>query len=224
MLNKSKNIALICGAVSMTVTIIFYLLTFNNIFIVPMQWLSLVFLILAEAIGTIKAFTFKKSIFGVSNITTSIIHVIVVLIVSIIFVNIFPLLINRYILLNILALCILLIVDVLMAFFTNHITTQNSKLDHSQSIMGCCVEKGTSLCVEFNDTEYKNELEEIVELLKYADNSCLSHDEINIVHKLDELQLLLKNNDEGISEKIIEIKNEIKLRSIKVSSTKRGNY
>ena len=101
MLNKSKNIALICGAVSMTVTIIFYLLTFNNIFIVPMQWLSLVFLILAEAIGTIKAFTFKKSIFGVSNITTSIIHVIVVLIVSIIFVNIFPLLINRYILLNI---------------------------------------------------------------------------------------------------------------------------
>lgn len=224
MLNKSKHIALICGAVSIAVTIIFYLLTFDNIFIIPMRWVSLMFLILAEAIGTLKAFTVKRTIFGVSNIVTSILHIIVILILSIIFVNIFPFLIKKYILLNILALCVLLVVDIIIVFFTNRVSTQNSKLNESQSVMGCCVEKAASLCVEFGDTEHKNDLEEIAELLKYSDNSCLSQDEMTIMNKLDEIQLLLKNGDDGISEKIIEIKNAIKLRSIKVASAKRGSY
>ena len=224
MLNKSKHIALICGAVSIAVTVIFYLLTFDNIFTVPMRWVSLMFLILAEVIGTIKAFTVKRSIFGVSKNVTSIVHIIAILMLSIIFVNIFPLLIKKYILLNILALCILLVVDVVIVFFTNRVSTQNSKLNESQSVMGCCVEKATSLCVEFGDTEHKKDLEEIVELLKYSDNSCLSQDEMTIMNKLDEVQLLLKNNGDGIAEKIIEIKKAMKLRSLKVASAKRGSY
>lgn len=224
MLNKSKHIALICGAVSIAVTVIFYLLTFDNIFTVPMRWVSLMFLILAEVIGTVKAFTVKRSIFGVSNIITSIVHIIAILMLSVVFVNIFPLLIKKYILLNILALCVLLVVDVVIVFFTNRVATQNSKLSESQSIMGCCVEKAASLCVEFGDTVYKKDLEDIVELLKYSDNSCLSQDEMTIMNNLDEVQLLLKNNNDGIAEKIIEIKNVIKLRSIKVASAKRGSY
>lgn len=224
MLNKSKHIALICGATSIAVTVIFYLLTFANIFTVPKRWVFLLFLILAEAIATIKAYTVKRTIFGISNIITSIVHVIAVLMLSIIFVNTFPLQIKKYILLNILALCVLLVVDVVIVFFTNRVATQNSRLKESQSVMGCCVEKAVSLCVEFGDTDYKKGLEEIVELLKYSDNSCLSQDEMTIMNKLDEVQLLLKNNDNGISEKIIEIKNVIKLRSIKVTSTKRGSY
>ena len=224
MLNKSKNIALICGAVSIAVTVIFYLLTFDNIFTVPMRWVSLMFLILAEVIGTIKAFTIKRTIFGVSNIITSIVHVIAVLVLSIFFVNILPLLIKEYILLNILALCVLLVVDVVIVFFTNRVSAQNSKLNESQSVMGCCVEKAASLCVEFADTDYKKDLEEIVELLRYSDNSCLTEDEMTIMNKLDEVQQLLKNNDDSIAEKITEIKNAIKLRSIKVKSSKRGGY
>ena len=224
MLNNSKHIALICGAISIAVTVIFYLLTFDNIFTIPMRWISLMFLIFAEVIATLKAFTVKRSIFGVSNIVTSIVHIIVTLILSIIFVNILPLLIEKYILLNVLALCILLVVDVVIVFFTNHVSTQNGKLNESQSIMGCCVEKAASLQVEFGDTDHKKDLEEIVELLKYSDNSCLSQDEMTIMNKLDELQLLLKNNDGGITEKIIEIKNAIKMRSIKVASAKRGSY
>lgn len=224
MLNKSKHIALICGAVSIAVTVIFYLLTFDNIFTVPMRWVSLMFLILAEVIGTVKAFTVKRSIFAVSNIVTSIVHIIAVLMLSIIFVNIFPLLIKKYILLNILVLCILLVVDVVIVFFANRVATQNRKLSESQSVMGCCVEKAASLCVKFSDTEYKKDLEEIVGLLKYSDNSCLSQDEMTIMNNLDEIQLLLSNKDDGVTEKIIEIKNIIKLRSLKVASVKRRSY
>ena len=95
MLSKSKYIALICGAVSVAATTILYLLTFDNIFTIPMRWVSLMFLILAETIGTIKALTVKRTIFAVSNIVTSITHVIAVLALSIVFVNVFPLLIKK---------------------------------------------------------------------------------------------------------------------------------
>lgn len=70
----------------------------------------------------------------------------------------------------------------------------------------------------------KKRLEELVELLKYSDNSCLSQDEETIMRKLDELELLLKNNDDHTVEKITEIVNVIKLRSIKVASAKHGRY
>ena len=224
MLNKSKYITLICGAVSIAVTVIFYLLTFDNIFTIPMRWISLLFLIFAEMLGTVKALTIKKSFFGVVNIIASIAHIAAVLVLSIVFVNIFPLFIVKYILLNVLLLCILLVVDVVIYYFTNRVTFQNSKLNESQSVMGYCVEKAASLCVEFDNPNYKKDLEEIVELLKYSDNSCLTQDEMTIMNKLDELQLLLKNNDDSIAEKIIEIKNAINLRSIKVKSAKRGRY
>lgn len=224
MMSKSKYIALICGAVSVAVTVIFYLLVFDNIFTIAMRWISLLFLILAETIFTVKAFFIDRTIFGVSNIVASIMHIVFVLMLSIVFVNLFPLSIKRYILLNILALCVLLVVDIVIQYFANRIEKCNKKLDESKSVIGCCIEKSNALCVEFGDTIHKNDLEEIVELLKYSDNSSLSQDEINIMNMLDELNRLLAGNDDGIIEKINEVKNAIKLRSIKVAGTKRGSY
>ena len=223
MLKKSKYIALICGSISIAVTVIFYLLTFDNIFTVPMRWLSLMFLILSEAIGSLKAVVVKKNILNFANIVTSVIHIAFVLLISITFVNIYPLLIKKYVLLNILALCVVFAVDIIISFFSNRVATQDKQLKISQSVMQSCVDKAASLCVEFENTEYKKDLEEIFELLKYSDNSCLSQDEMAIMNKLDELQLLL-HDGKDVTEKIIDIKNIVKLRSIKVASSKRGNY
>ncbi len=224
MLKKSKHMMLICTATSIAVTVIFYLLTFDSIFTVPMRWLSLMFLVLAEIIATAKTFILKRTIFAFSNIVTSIVHIIATLAVSIIFVNIFPLMIKKYILLNTLLLCVLLAADAIIVFFANRVRHKKGKLNESQSVIRCCLEKATSLFVEFGTADYKKDLEEIVELLKYSDNSCLSQDEMTVMSMLDELQLLLKNKGDGISEKINEIKNAIKLRSIKVASAKRGSY
>lgn len=224
MLKKSTNIILICGIAAVVITIIFYQLTFNSIFSVPMVWLSLMFLILTEIIGTIKALAIKKTIFGISNILTSFGHLIIVLIVSIFFINTSPLLIKTYILLNILFVCMLLVLDAIIIFFAKRIAMQNDKLRKSQTIVRGCLKKATSLCIEFKDTNYKKDLDEIVELLKYSDDSCLSDDEMTIMNKLDEVKLLLKNNEDGVAEKINEVKNVIELRSIKVAGMKFGDY
>ena len=86
MLKKSNTTLLISGLTSIAITILLYLLTFDYIFNIPIRWISLCFLILSEVIGTFKALKIKKSIFGVSSIITSIIHIFVVLILSILFI------------------------------------------------------------------------------------------------------------------------------------------
>jgi hypothetical protein len=222
-MNKtSKATILICGGTSIAATIIFYLLAFDNIFTIPIRWLSLVFLLLAEAIGTIKAIGVKKTIFGVANITASLIHLCVVLVASILFVNILHL--KTYILLNILALCALLVVDVIITYFCGYISNKNQKLSENQAILDSCYTKAKSIYTEFITSEYKNELNEITEMLQYSDNSSLTSDEMDILNKLDELQSALTENNESTHDKIMELKNLIKLRSIKIKSQKRGGY
>ena len=224
MLKNSKFITLICGATSIVATIIFYLLTFDNIFTIPMRWISLMFLIFVEGIGTVKALCVKKSIFGVANIIASLFHLGVVLIISIIFVNVFPFLIKTYILLNLLALGIMLAVDVIIIYFGEYIGNKNKVLSENQAVVDSLYTNAKGLAIEYRESTYSKDLDELSEQLKYSDNSELSNDEVLISEKLEELRKLLSDNDESIPQKILEIKNAIKLRSLKIKSTKRGSY
>ena len=224
MLKNSKAITLICGATSIVATIIFYLLTFDNIFTIPMRWISLMFLIFVESIGTIKTLCIKKSIFGVANIIASLFHLGVVLIISIIFVNVFPLLIKTYILLNLLALGVVLAVDVIIIYFGEYIGSKNKVLSENQAVVDSLYTTAKGLAIEYRESTYSKDLDELSELLKYSDNSALSNDEVIISEMFEELCKLLSDNDESIPQKISDIKNAIKLRSLKIKSTKRGNY
>lgn len=224
MLKKSKAVTLICGAISITATIIFYLLTFDNIFTVPMRWISLIFLILTEVIGTVKALCIKKSIFGVASISVNLFHLGVVLIISIIFVNTYPMFIKKYVLLNLLALIVMLAADVLIIYFGESIRNKNNALSENQAVIDSLYTSAKALEIEYRESTYSKNLNELSELLKYSDNSTLSNDEVAISQMLDELRKLLSDNAEGIPQKISDIKNAIKLRSLKIKSTKRGNY
>lgn len=224
MLKNSKAITLICGATSIVATIIFYLLTFDNIFTIPMRWISLMFLIFVESIGTIKALCIKKSIFGVANIIASLFHLGIILVMSIIFVNVFPLLVKAYILLNLLALGVMLAIDVIIIYFGEYIGNKNKALSENQAVVDSLYTNAKGLSIEYRESTYSKDLDEISELLRYSDNSALSNDEVLISEKLEELRKLLSDNDESIPQKILDIKNAIKLRSLKIKSIKRGNY
>lgn len=225
MVRNSKPIALICGAVSIAATVIFYLLIFGNIFTIPMRWISLIFLVLAESIGTAKALNIKKSIFGVANIITSLFHIGIVLVMSIMFVNVLPLFISKYILLNILGLCVLLAVDVIIVYFEEHTDDKNSELAENQAVMDSLYTTAKSLAIEYGESAYGKSLDELSELIRYSDNSALSNDEVLISEKLEELQEVLSTDDcESVPRRISDIENIIKLRSLKIKAVKRGHY
>lgn len=223
-MKNSKLTTLICGLISIAATVIFYLLTFDNIFTIPMRWVSLMFLLITECIGTLKALLVKQNLITQASVFTSGAHLVAVLILSIVFVNFFPLAIKTFILLNILMLCALAAADLFILHFGKNISASNKKLAQSQAVMDSCYAKAQSLVAVYGQTEYKKDLEEIAETIKYSDNSELTDDEASIIAKLGELETALKERTEAIPGLITEIKNAITLRSIKMKSLKRGGY
>ena len=224
MLGNSKLVSFILGIISIIVTCICFIFIFDNISENTIVWLSLLFLIIAEIICTTKFVFFNRNIFSISNIILSFAHIAIVLFISIIFIAFFQRQIEKYILLNILILFILGAADIIITYFSKRISSQNKALSKSNTVMSHCIEKANSLCVMFASTSHKKDLEEIAESLKYSDRSSLTQDEITILNLLEEIQQLLNTNNENTNQKIIETKNAIKLRSIKVSTSKRGNY
>ena len=182
------------------------------------------FLLITECIGTLKALFVQKNIITQASVFTSGAHLVAVLILSIVFVNFFPLALKTYILLNILMLCALAAVDLFLLHFGKNMSASNKKLKQSQSVMDACYAKAQGLVAVYGQSMYKDDLVAITELIKYSDNSELTDDETTILAKLGELEAQLKDGGEGVPNLIIEIKNVINLRSIKMKSLKRGGY
>ena len=223
-MKNSKLTTLICGLIAIAATVIFYLLTFDNIFTIPMRWVSLMFLLITECIGTLKALFVQKNIITQASVFTSGAHLVAVLILSIVFVNFFPLALKTYILLSVLMLCALAAVDLFILHFGKNMSASNKKLKQSQSVMDACYAKAQGLVAVYGQSMHKDDLVAISELIKYSDNSELTDDEATILAKLGELEAQLKDGGESVPDLIIEIKNVINLRSIKMKSLKRGGY
>lgn len=210
----------------MIITILFYLFAFDNIFTVPMRWVSMLFLLLAEIIGSIKAITCSKTIIGISKITSSIIHVIAVLLLSLLFVNVMPFHLKQYLLINMLFLAALFVADTVITFFDGHIKEKDTALSGSQAILRGCYTKFEEIRITNNRPEYETEFKEISELLKYADNSAVSGDEIAVSSQMDELAALLHadGDTKDIEAKLAEIKAALGVRALKIAGGKRGGF
>ena len=128
--NNSMTI-LFCGLATMIITFMFYLLIFNNIFILPIRWLSLLFLLIAEVIGAVKSLKVNRSILSITTVVVSAIHLLTVLVLSVVFVNVLPLLVKQYVLLNLIILAIVAIIDILLLYFDEIVNKSNQKHSHT---------------------------------------------------------------------------------------------
>lgn len=224
MSNKVRNIGITCGILAAFTTILFYLLTFHSLWTIPIRWVSLVFLLVAEIAGTVKAYFFRRSIYGVANLTTSLLHMGFVIASSVVFVRILPMLWVRYILLNVLALCVLTVADIGLLYGGDHVEQANRKLDEAKKGMHLIREKAEAMRLEYADTEYGKELADVVEALRYSDDTVLTKDELEILQRLDDVDRMIERGEAGVHEAIHRIRNGIDVRSVKVAGTKRGSY
>ncbi len=223
-MKNSKLTALICGLIAIFATLIIFLFTFNNIFTVPMRWMSLTFLLISECILTLKVVFAKKTVIAQACNFTSVALFLATLVLSVVFVNLFPFSFKTYILLNILILFALTAIDVIILNFDKGVSAENKKLAQSQGVMDACYAKAKGLIAVYGETEHKDALISIAELIKYSDNSELTGDEPDIMNRLTKLEGKLNEGDENVPLIIKEIKNAIDLRSIKMKSNKRGGY
>ena len=220
--NSTKTV-LLCGLAAIIVTIIFYLLAFKNIFTLPMRWLSLLFLLLVEALVTLKVLKFNNSILGAANVIAGLIHLGIVLAVSLVFVNLFPFLIKEYVLLNLLLIGVVAAVDILLSHFDSKADESNRKYSKTASVVDECLNNAHELLLESRLAEYKDDIADIIEMLKYSNRTAQYGNEEHILMSLDEVRYLMDSEDKsGIKDKLDEIKNMIKLSSLQTK--KRGKF
>ena len=210
--NSSLTI-IICGLASILATVIFYLLAFDHIFTIPMRWVSLTWLLLVEILGTAKALTVNRSILGTAQLVTSGLHLTATLVLSLIFVNLFPLKIQAYNLISVLLLIVVAVVDVLLVYFNGNARKNAEKYAASASVIDACQAKAQQLLIEHKESVYHSQLNSIVELLTYANRGMAGPNDNEIFTKISDLDNILATDDKDtINEELKSIQNLLKLR------------
>ena len=213
MKKNSTITVIICGLAAMFATVVFYLLAFDNIFTIPMRWLSMTGLLFVEIVGTAKALTVRKNILGVAQIITGALHLLATLVLSVVFVNLFPLLIKEYVLLSILFFIIVAVIDVLLLYFKGKSQVASESYAASASVIDICETKVRQLWVENKEAAFSSQLEAIVEMLTYANRAMTAASDGELLTKIEELGTLISNNEsEKVSDLAKQIQNTLKLR------------
>lgn len=208
MKRNNALIILIATCILIITMTLFYLLTFNNIFTLPMRWISLLFLVLVEVVGLVVILNTRRNIIGTAIITLAILHLVIVFVISLLYVNVLPFDIIRYVIINILIFAIVIILYILLANFSMKSQLSNVNYKVGNTILSEIFTSIKDLSLTYSNTEYKKDLEELIEFITYKRVVNLTGYENNILERVNELKASLKNSDESkIKEDIKKIRN-----------------
>lgn len=208
MKRNNALIILIATCILIITMTLFYLLTFNNIFTLPMRWISLLFLVLVEVVGLVVILNTRRNIIGTAIITLAILHLVIVFVLSLLYVNVLPFDIIRYVIINILIFAIVIILYILLANFSMKSQLSNVNYKVGNTILSEIFTSIKDLSLTYSNTEYKKDLEELIEFIAYKRVVNLTGYENDILERINELKASLKNSDESkIKEDIKKIRN-----------------
>lgn len=208
MKRNNTLIILIATCILIITMTLFYLLTFNNIFTLPMRWISLLFLVLVEVVGLVVILNTRRNIIGTAIITLAILHLVIVFVLSLLYVNVLPFDIIRYVIINILIFAIVIILYILLANFSMKSQLSNVNYKVGNTMLSEIFTSIKDLSLTYSNTEYKKDLEELIEFITYKRVVNLTGYENNILERVNELKASLKNSDESkIKEDIKKIRN-----------------
>lgn len=208
MKRNNALIILIATCILIITMTLFYLLTFNNIFTFPMRWISLLFLVLVEVVGLVVILNTRRNIIGTAIITLAILHLVIVFVISLLYVNVLPFDIIRYVIINTLIFAIVIILYILLANFSMKSQLSNVNYKVGNTMLSEIFTSIKDLSLTYSNTEYKKDLEELIEFITYKKVVNLTGYENNILERVNELKASLKNSDESkIKEDIKKIRN-----------------
>lgn len=208
MKRNNALIILIATCILIITMTLFYLLTFNNIFTFPMRWISLLFLVLVEVVGLVVILNTRRNIIGTAIITLAILHLVIVFVISLLYVNVLPFDIIRYVIINTLIFAIVIILYILLANFSMKSQLSNVNYKVGNTMLSEIFTSIKDLSLTYSNTEYKKDLEELIEFIAYKRVVNLTGYENDILERINELKASLKNSDESkIKEDIKEIRN-----------------
>ena len=232
MSKKSLFTFSVCVVVGIATTFAAYFLLLDAVFDVKIRWISLLWVLFSEVICLVKILAIRKqTIFTVATISTSFFHVVLAAVCAGIFLAAAPDAINLYIFINIVALAVLIIADVLLIRAGGHVAAVNKAQGEIQATFYEFSSRAERLSKQYQLSEkysgYSNKIAEVANLLKYSDNTFLTGYEPKLSGLLDELSTLLiadDANEQKIGETISALKALVQERSNQAKALKRGSY
>lgn len=228
MVNKQKAIAVISCLLIMLSTALAFNLFFENLIDVKMQWIPLLFLLLSETILMVKLLRIRKqTIIANAHITSSIIHIVMVFLVTALFAAFTEKGVKPLVLINLVSLSVLIISDLLIYCTQYHTAEKNNEQLDAQDMIYRCISKVQQLSLRQKEASFYTDLCKIEDLLKYSDNTTVTGAEAKIEALISELSILL--DDESTDSALVCAKTgaviaAIQERTAKMKTVKRGMY
>ncbi|KSV59071.1 hypothetical protein [Acetivibrio ethanolgignens] len=228
MVDKYKGIAAISGVLVMLSTALAFYLLFENLFDVKIQWISLLFLLLSEAILMAKFLLIRKqTIIADAHISSSVIHIVLVFLAAVLFIVFKEEAAKMFILINVVGLSVLIIADLLIYYTQCHTAENGGEQMDAQKVLYHCISQVQQLSLRHKGTSFYTDLCRIEELLKYSDNTAITGVETKIGELISELSTLLSNENVDsalIYTKTNDIAATIQERTAQMKHIKRGKY
>lgn len=219
-MGKKKKYGLLIGAVVIATTIALYALIVDNMFKVPMAYISLAVLVLSEIIATLAFVCFadtRKSIF------TSVVfsaHALLLLVLSIIYTNVFPLAYVGFTVVYIISL----VVCVLFTLFLCALIAPTEKVNREfKAAKISMLELRTSVLAlksTENGRNYRKELEALEENLRFTDDSVTDAMDEIIKNQINELSVRINDSEYDVKKSIDAINCTIEQRNFVVKNKK----
>ncbi len=224
MKKRIQILPLVSWLVVIAVTAVLYALLVENLFSSPAKWLSCAFVLLAEISLCAKFMFGNHSILLNTQGISGFLYLVVTVILSLVYINASEPNMKWFVAIHLVLLALLIIVD--LTIF--NLDKNSSKSD--QSMMKAIeTNRSLSLLVETilaeNPTsEFKNDLTELSEELRYADHTKLLGEEEELALKLNEIKEDIQNAEksEEVSAKIKKVKALVKTRGIYIKENQRG--
>lgn len=218
---------LISGLLIIGLTVLLYALLVDNLFSSIVKWLSLIFVVIAEIAMLLKVLIGSKDhIMNIQNYV-GITYWLITLILSWVFIAIPSPNIKIFIAIQVTFLVIIVVLDLVILYFSNRATVSDSVLATTQAVIGDCVAIAEEIVALNANNVWVSDLKAIHELLLYADNTFLSGNEEQIVKQLLDLKEILKKgeiDEPSTTARINDIKQLIYVRTRYGKQNKKGNF
>lgn len=224
MKKRIQVLPLVSWLVVIAATIALYLLLVDNLFLSPVKWLSLSFVLLAEIALAAKFLFGNHSILLNTNGFSGFLYLLATVILSLVYINVFDPNIKWFVSIHVLLLAVLIVVDITIFNFDKNSYKNDQAMMETMEKSRSLSSLVDTIIAENPNSEFKMVLTELAEDLRYANHTKLSRDEDETMVKLNEIREEIKDaeKNEEVSAKIQTVKTLVKTRSIYIKENQRG--
>ncbi len=216
---KKIPISLICGVLLILVTILLYYIIFGNTLFMGIRLLTLIGLVIAEAVTTLLAFFSKGEPRKVAAAFVSSVMIPVALTLSIVYSLVFPLGYATYIAWYFVCYLLTASVVIILWVFQAKRAAQNADFQNAKGQMLRMRKIVTCIMADPAAAPYKKQLREIEEKLHFTNDGVVAAQDTEICSMLLDLQDNVSNAEYDVPAQIEKLKKLIDVRTVMTSTT-----